>query len=100
MPSHFFDWFRQQRDFSLIVPQVQLALFGMGILLTDFLLDRKSRYWNALLALVGIGFSALALRHLSNVEDASAFAGAIIVDPFSVFFGFLFLISAALVVLL
>jgi len=100
MPSHLLDWFRQQKDFALILPQVQLALFGMGILLTDFLLDRKSRWWNAMLALVGIGFSARALWSLTNLEDVRGYSGSIIVDPFAVFFGFLFLISAALVVLL
>ena len=100
MPSHLLDWFRQQKDFALILPQVQLALFGMGILLTDFLLDRKSRWWNAMLALVGIGFSARALWSLTNLEDVRGYRGSIIVDPFAVFFGFLFLISAALVVLL
>jgi len=97
---HLLDWFRQQKDFALILPQVQLAIFALGILLTDFLLDRKSRWWNAVLALVGVGFSAKALWNLTNVEDVSAYRGAIIVDYFAVFFGFLFLISAALVILL
>src|SRR5208282_2091759 len=94
------DWFQMSKDFALVLPQAQLALFGMGILLTDFLLDRKSRWWNALLALVGIGFSALALRKLRDLETVSGYRGAIIFDPFAVFFGFLFLISGALVVLL
>jgi len=94
------DWFRHQRDFALILPQVQLGIFGLGILLTDFLLDRKSRHWNALLALFGVGFSGAALWNLTNLEDVRGYSGAIIVDPFAVFFGFLFLISAALVILL
>ena len=96
----FIDWFHSQKEFALVLPQVQLAIFGLGILLTDFLLDRKSRSWNAMLALFGVGFSARALWQLTNVEDARAYSGAIIVDPFGVFFGFLFLISAALVILL
>jgi len=100
MLSQFLDWFRQQKDFALILPQVQLGIFGLGILLTDFLLDRKSRWWNAVLALFGVGFSARALWNLTNLEDVRGYSGAIIVDPFAVFFGFLFLISAALVILL
>src|SRR5271169_6902701 len=100
MLSQLLEWFRSQKDFALILPQVQLALFGMGILLTDFLLDRKSRWWNAMLALVGIGFSGLAVWNLTNLEDVRGYSGSIIVDPFAVFFGFLFLISAALVILL
>jgi NADH-quinone oxidoreductase subunit N len=100
MLRYLFDWFRQQKDFALILPQVQLAIFALGILLTDFLLDRKSRWWNAILALVGVGFSTKALWNLTNLEDVSAFHGSIVVDPFAVFFGFLFLASAALVILL
>jgi NADH-quinone oxidoreductase subunit N len=100
MFSQFLDWFRHQKDFALILPQVQLGIFGLGILLTDFLLDRKSRWWNAVLALFGVGFSARALWNLTNLEDVRGYSGAIIVDPFAVFFGFLFLISAALVILL
>ena len=98
--KHLFEWFRQQRDFALILPQVQLAIFALGILLTDFLLDKKSRWWNAVLARVGVGFSAKALWNLTNLEDTAAYHSAIIVDPFAVFFGFLFLASAAMVILL
>ena len=97
---HLFDWFREQKDFALILPQVQLAIFALGILLTDFLLDKKSRWWNAVLALVGVGFSARALWNLTNLEDVAAYHSAVIVDPFAVFFEFLFLASAALVILL
>ncbi len=88
------------KEFALILPQVQLGIFALGILLTDFLLDRKSRWWNAVLALAGVGFSGKALWNLRNLEDVSAYHSSIVVDPFAVFFGFLFLISAALVILL
>src|SRR6266849_1096539 len=43
-------------DFRLILPQVQLALFGLGILLTDFLLEPRYKYWNAVMAMLGGGF--------------------------------------------
>ena len=102
MPPDLLSRFGMQlpKEFALILPQVQLGIFALGILLTDFLLDRKSRWWNAVLALAGVGFSAKALLNLRNLEDVSAYHGAIVVDPFAVFFSFLFLISAALVILL
>ena len=100
MFREFLDWFRQQKDLALVVPQLQLGIFALGILLTDFLLDKKTRYWNAMLAMFGVGFSAFELRRLTNLEDVRAFGGAIVVDPFGVFFSFLFLASAALVILL
>ena len=91
------------KEFALILPQVQLGIFALGILLTDFLLDKKSRWWNAVLALAGVAFSAKALANLwggpEPLEDV-AYRGSILVDQFAVFFGFLFLISAALVILL
>jgi NADH-quinone oxidoreductase subunit N len=46
-----------------------------------------------------VGFSARSLWSLRGVE-AVGFHGCVIVDPFFVFFGFLFLASAALVILL
>ena len=97
--SQFVNALHNQRELPLVIPQVQLAIFGMGILLTDFWLDAKTKAWNALLALIGIGFSAWSLRKLINL-DTLGFQNSVNVDPFSVFFGFLFLASAALVVLL
>ncbi|HUK53706.1 MAG TPA: NADH-quinone oxidoreductase subunit N [Candidatus Binatia bacterium] len=99
MVSEFIAWFRGQHEFALVLPQVQLAIFGMGILLTDYWLDANSRWWNALLALIGVGFSARALWQLTR-EDVLGFHNAINVDPFAVFFGFLFLASAAMIILL
>lgn len=84
---------------SLILPQMQLALFGLGILLTDFWLEEKEKQWNAWTALAGVGFSAYSLWRLRDVETVG-FGGTILVDPFFIFFGFLFLASAALVILL
>ncbi len=94
------DFFATLRsEFGLIVPQAQLALFGLAILLTEFALPPRLRYFNALLAGVAVLFSGYALW-AQRGWNASGFAGTIIVDPFFVFFGFLFLGSTALVILL
>jgi NADH-quinone oxidoreductase subunit N len=86
-------------DFALILPQVQLALFGLGILLTDFLLEPRHKYWNAVMGMLGVGFSAYSLWRLRAIET-TGFAGTVLVDPFFVFFGFLFLAATALVILI
>src|SRR5271155_727952 len=101
MAQQILGWLGMQlpKDCALCLLQVQLGIFALGILLTDFLLDRKSRWWNAVLALAGVAFSAKAMWALTNLENI-AYNGSIVVDPFAVFFGFLFLISAALVILL
>ncbi len=91
-------------DFRLILPMVQLALFGLGILLTDFLLEPRYKYWNAVMAMLGVGFSGYTLWQLRNLinrnGDQIGFNASILVDPFFIFFGFLFLAATALVILL
>ncbi len=52
------------RDSNLIMPEVMLAFFGLGILLTDFLLGPREKMWNALTAMLGIGFSGWTLWEL------------------------------------
>ncbi|MGB6431967.1 MAG: NADH-quinone oxidoreductase subunit N [Candidatus Acidiferrales bacterium] len=89
-------------DFFLLLPEVQLVLFGLGILLTDFLLEDQYKYWNAVMALLGVAFSGFSLWRLRDLPpDASvAFHYSILVDPFYIFFGALFLAATALVILL
>ena len=100
MATEFFN----PADFRLILPEVQLALFGLGILLTDFLLEERYKYWNAVMAMLGVGFSGYSLWQLRGLVaqrgDQVGFSGSVLVDPFFLFFGFLFLAATALVVLL
>lgn len=113
------DLLQQTRDsLPLVMPQVMLTLFGIGILVTDFFLDARHKWFNALTAMVGVGFSSWALWKLHaamqlgqeaqrsrlglSVWDNTipGFGSTLVVDPFYVFFGFLFLGSTALVILL
>ncbi len=97
MWSEFF----QPGDLAAIMPQVQLSLFACGILLMDFLLDRRHKFFNAITALVGLGFAAIPLVQMFlRGDNRLAFRGLVVVDPFFVFFGFVFLITAALVMLM
>jgi NADH-quinone oxidoreductase subunit N len=102
MFTQFFD----PRDFGLILPQVMLALFGLGILLTDFLLDARQKWMNAVMAMVGVGFSGFALWRLNSGllqfrgDTFRGFNNSLVVDPFFIFFGFIFLAATALVILL
>jgi len=84
------------------MPEVMLAFFGLAILLTDFLLEPKQKAWNALTAILGTVFSGLSLWLLRPLADvhAEGFNGAIVIDPFFIFFGFLFLAATALVIFL
>lgn len=86
----------------MILPAVWLAAFGLAILLADFLLGPRHKWINAAGALLGVAASGVALWRLrgASAMGESGFGGAIRVDPFFVFFGFLFLAATALVILL
>src|ERR1700723_808342 len=101
------DWhsiLQQSRvDFSFILPEAMLVFFALAILLTDFFLTPAQKGWNAITAMLGVVFSGAALGIIwKNLQGQrySAFDNSIVIDPFFIFFSFLFLASPALVILL
>lgn len=103
--SHIFNAFRsfmQEGGGGLLLPEMMLVLFAMGILLTDYLLETRDKYFNAIMAMLGVIFSAICLWQLRIVAErgAQAFSGSLLVDPFFLFFGVIFLIATALVIVL
>ncbi len=93
-----------QGDGAVILPEIELTLFGLGILLIDFTLGVKERYLNAGLALAGTVFSAYTVWKLRIPVAANralfGFHDSVVVDPFFLFFATLFLAATALVILL
>ena len=93
-----------QGDGAVILPEIELVLFGLGILLIDFWIEEKEKYLNAGLALVGTLFSGFTLWRLRGAlaarGDIPGFHDSVIVDPFFLFFAILFLAATALVILL
>src|SRR5437879_6767943 len=93
-----------QGDGRVILPEIELTLFGLVILLIDFTLGVKERYLNAGLALLGTLFSAYTVWKLRIPVDADGsllgFHDSVVVDPFFLFFAALFLAATVLVVLL
>ena len=93
-----------QGDGRVILPEVELTLFGLGILLIDFTLGVKERYLNAGLAFAGTIFSAYTVWKLrvpvSQYGSQFGFQESVIIDPFFLFFAGLFLAATALVILL
>jgi NADH-quinone oxidoreductase subunit N len=98
-------------DGLVILPQMELLLFALGILIFDFLLSKKEKHWNALLALLGVAASGLGVfmqvkRYsalLSNPEGPPGLLGfhdTVLVDGFFIVFAVLFLAATALVILL
>ncbi len=99
-----------QGDGAVILPEMELFLFAMGILLIDRWIEAKEKYWNAVLAFAGICFSGFTLWLLrGRVEQARrdtgdpillGFHDSAIIDPLFLFFAVIFLVVTALVVLL
>src|SRR5437588_11906066 len=91
-------------DGAVILPEIELVLFGLGILVIDFWIEQKEKYMNAGLALLGTAFSAYTVWRLRIPVAAngplSGFHDSVIVDPFFLFFAALFLAATALVILL
>jgi NADH-quinone oxidoreductase subunit N len=94
--------FMQEGGGGLLLPEMMLVLFAIGILLTDYLLEPRDKFFNALMAMLGVIFSAICLWQLRFVAErgAEGFSGSLLVDPFFLFFGVIFLIATALVIIL
>src|SRR5258706_3766777 len=93
----------QQGGGGLLLPEMMLVLFAMGLLLTDYLLEARDKYSNALMAMLGVIFSAICLwqlRPAASSGQAIGFSNSLLVDPFFLFFAFIFLIATALVIIL
>src|SRR3974390_1147879 len=98
-------------DGLTILPEMELLLFALGILIFDFLLEKKKKHWNAMLALFGIAASAFGLfmqsRRYNAIRldptspgDLTGFHSTVVVDGFFLVFASIFLAATALVVLL
>lgn len=98
-------------DGLTILPQMELLLFALGILIFDFLLDRKEKVFNAALALVGVAASAYGIfMQVTRVaalngnpfgqHSLDGFHGSVEVGGYSIVFSCLFLAATALVILL
>src|SRR5713226_2889590 len=98
-----FQTFMQVDRGGLLLPEMMLVLFAMGILLTDYLLEARDKYFNALMAMLGVTFSAITLWQLRPAAasgQAIGFSNSLLVDQFFLFFSFIFLIATAMVILL
>jgi len=85
-------FFRPQ-DLGAIGPELELALFGMILLIADLLVESKRVL--GYIALAGIGWSGFFLYRLYGA-NVSAYGALLTVDSFSWFFKAIFLIAAAL----
>jgi NADH-quinone oxidoreductase subunit N len=98
-------------DGVLLLPELELVLFAIGILLIDRWLAESEKHWNAVLALAGAAFSGFTLyvqlgkMHAVRAAnpDLPGLLGlhqSLLVDPFFLFFAGLLLAATVLTILL
>jgi NADH-quinone oxidoreductase subunit N len=85
--------FLQMQDIGAIVPELELVVFGMFLLIFDLLIPKKRTL--GVIALIGIAASGAFLFRLRGI-DFSAYGGTLVLDPFAIFFKLIFLVAAAL----
>ena len=87
--------FFQRQDIGAIVPELELAVFGMFLLIFDLMVKTKRRL--GYIALIGVAVSGAFLFQLRNVQYF-AYGGSLVIDPLATFFKIIFLVAAALVI--
>jgi NADH-quinone oxidoreductase subunit N len=95
--------FFQPQDLAAIGPELELALFGMIVLVFDLLLQNKR--WLGYISMVGLAWSGYFLFRLRNIvaepsyaAQLTAYGGQLALDPFAWFFKAIALVAAFLAV--
>jgi NADH-quinone oxidoreductase subunit N len=86
-------------DFQQILPDVILSLFGIIILIADPFVGRTRKASLGIVGLFGILAAAIATVNMTGNDIVTVFSGMIIVDKFSLFFRFAFLLVSGLTLL-
>ena len=93
-------------DHLAALPVVLLALFALGLLLIDLWLSAEEKWMNPVLAMAGVIFSANGVRttqvfmRYHGIGAVRGFMGTMLVDPFAIYFFYLFLAATAVAILI
>ncbi len=86
-------------DLSTAAPEVILSVVAILILVLDFIAPRGKRDWLGYLSVLGVLLTlGVLIRRWGATQ--SAFSGQYLSDPFALFFKIVFLVSAALILLM
>ena len=96
--------FFQAADYQAIKPEILLTIFGLGILLLEFLVEKRDRYLNTVAALIGLGFATYQIgwfwKRLAGQPAYVGFDGRFTLDTFALYLKLIIAIATAIVVLL
>jgi NADH-quinone oxidoreductase subunit N len=93
--------FFQLKDYTAIKPEILLTMFGLSVLLFDFLLDKRDKYLNAVLTLIGLGFTCLQLGFFWHYHwETVGFSGTFTLDSFAIVAKLIIALATGIVVLI
>ncbi|HYL12730.1 MAG TPA: NADH-quinone oxidoreductase subunit N [Terriglobales bacterium] len=98
--------FFQRSDYLMALPMILLTIFALGILLIDLMLPEEWKWANAVTAFVGVLFAAAGLVKVqlalaeAHRPMVPAFMNSMVMDPFAIYFWYLFLAGAAVAILM
>lgn len=93
-------------DHFVLLPAIMLALFGCAVMLFDGMFGPEGKQRRLLLwvSLAGLGFTAWALWNqqvaVAGGAQYTAFKGTLVLDGFAMLFNWIFLVCAAIVLLI
>jgi NADH-quinone oxidoreductase subunit N len=85
-------------EIQQILPDIILSLFGLFILVASPFVSKAKQSSLGIMGLIGVLAASLATANLVG-NDGTYFSGMIIVDHFSIFFRFTFLLICGLTIL-
>ena len=85
-------------NFYLLLPEIVLAVLAIVLVCLDLVVSDKEKSRLGYVAVLGLGITAVVVAMVGRTPGQSFF-GTLTVDPLSVLFQFIFLLSAALVIL-
>ncbi len=85
-------------NFYLLLPEVAMAVLALVLVVADLFTSDKAKSWLGYLAVIGLIIPTILVAVVGQTPGQSFF-GTLTVDPLSVVFQWLLLLSAALVIL-
>jgi NADH-quinone oxidoreductase subunit N len=98
-------------EYFITLPIIMLAVFGIAVLIFDLFLSKEQKWFNAIVALVGLAFSAWSVlkinmsfqfsdAHGQSLAGISGYSNSLLVDRFALYFFYLFLAGAAVAIVI
>src|SRR3972149_9017397 len=87
-------------NMMVILPEVVLSCWVFFMMMADLFIPKEKKEINAVLGLIGLAVTAVSVFMVLSYGDISSFNDSMRSDRFALFFKLLFIITAALAILI